>query len=86
MSLKNELLELIFAAGLVEDFISYLRSKEVEIEEISSLYDIDEELLLEYVKKRRLVEGFEDDMTEDLQSEPDFEPKRLRPKTPPRRE
>lgn len=85
MSVKNELIEMIFAAGLLEDFISYLREKKIDIDGLSSLYEVEEEIVLEYAKRQRLVEGLENDLVEDLQQEQEFEPRRLRPRTPPKK-
>jgi len=84
LSAKDELLEIIFAAGLTEDFLNYLKSKRVDLDGLRSIYEVDEALLLEYARERRLVEGF-DSPQEEEPSEQNLEPAGLRPRTPPRK-
>lgn len=85
MSAKNELIELILVAGLIEDFISYIRSKRIDVDGLESIYDIDEELVLEYVREKKLVEEGDSGALPEERREFELEPRGVRPRTPPKK-
>jgi hypothetical protein len=85
LSIKNELIELILAAGLIEDFISYLKNKNVEMDSLGSIYDVDENLIIDYAKERKLIEEFDSEKQEEEQKELELEPRSIRPRTPPKK-
>jgi len=84
LSLKNELIELILVAGLIEDFINYLKNKNVEVDNLDSIYDVDESLVMDYVKEKKLIEEFDSEKLEE-HKEFELEPRSLRPRTPPKK-
>lgn len=85
LSVKNELIELILVAGLIEDFISYLKNKEIEIDGLESIYDVDERLVIDYVREKKLVDEFNTERIYEESSETELEPRSIRPRTPPKK-
>lgn len=82
---KNTLIDLILRAGLVQDFIDWLKSKGVELYGLKGLEDLDYNTILEFTLEKRLI-VFEDDIFENSDKvEEEYEPLDIKPKTPPRR-
>jgi hypothetical protein len=84
-SIKDEIIESIISAGLLEDLISYLSKNGIDIDGIKKITDIDEEVLLKYAKEKGLL--FESDPSQVLEKTDeyeDIEPYEQRPKTPPK--
>jgi len=83
---KNELIEMIVSAGLLEDLIGFLKRKKVNVDDIKTIYEIDSNLIQEYALEKKIliktdpVESSQEDYTEEK-----YEPRRVKPKTPPRR-
>jgi len=85
---KNEYIERIIEAGLLEDFIKWLASKGVDTSDPFLLDNIDEELLIEYIDKMNLAEATSNPIEEEMEKK-DFatslEPRNVKPRTPPKR-
>jgi hypothetical protein len=81
---KDELIEMILSAGLLEDFLSYLKSRNIDADE-KKLYDLDEKTLLDYAESKKLLRGADDfpEGQEDLYDR--LEPNVSRPRTPPKK-
>lgn len=81
---KNELIEVIVTAGLLEDFLHFLSLKGIEAD-MKKIYDIDGNLIYEYVRTKGLLK--ETELSVELQDNSnyeDFEPAHQKPKTPPK--
>jgi hypothetical protein len=85
-SSKQEIIEMILSAGLLEDFIKFLRERGVDLDDVKSIYNIEESVVREYAVKKRIV--FNPDTSLDTKDtiEEEYEPRRVRPRTPPKRE
>ncbi len=85
---KNELIEMIVSGGLLQDFLEFLKKKNVPLDNIRSIYDVDPELVREYAMLRSMLKN-PDSASEMLDSEEKveekYEPRSVKPKTPPRR-
>lgn len=82
---KDTLVDLILQAGLIQDFIDWLKSKGVELYGLKGLEDLDYNIILEFALEKRLV-VFEDDIFESSDRvEEEYEPLDIKPKTPPKR-
>ncbi len=82
---KQELLEMILSAGLLEDLLKYLKEKRIDLDDIKSIYDIDESIIREYAKKKKIVISSDTGFDSKDHLEEDLEPREIRPKTPPRK-
>ncbi|RLG89142.1 MAG: hypothetical protein DRO15_01275 [Thermoprotei archaeon] len=67
MSSVQELIELIINAGLLEDFISWLRSKGIDTSEPFKLEELDLALIKRYIAEKRLIDISEDYEFEHLE-------------------
>lgn len=84
---KNEIIEMILSGGLLQDFIEYLKSKGINLEDIKSIYEVDDQLIKEYAMMKKIIcdpnapsqVAFDDDVEEK------YEPQQVKPKTPPRK-
>ena len=85
---KNELIEMIVSGGLLQDFLEFLRERNVSLDNIKSIYDVDPELVREYATMKNMLKN-PDSASEMLDSEErveeKYEPRSIKPKTPPRR-
>lgn len=82
---KNEIIEMILSGGLLEDFIKYLKDRNIDVDE-KKLYDLDEKVIIEYAEKKKLLKTGDDSFEVRTTDFEDFEPSRSRPRTPPKRE
>ncbi len=83
---KEEIVDMIVKAGLLEDFINWLRRKRVEWFSIRRLEDLDEELIKEYANEKKLLDSSELTI-EDIEDrvEEKYEPQEVKPSMPPRK-
>ncbi len=81
---KQELIEMILSAGLLEDFLKYLREKNVNLDDVKSIYNIDEKLVREYALERKIVIEAEPELDSKDRIEEKYEPFGVKPRTPPR--
>ncbi|MEM0021132.1 MAG: hypothetical protein QW039_05760 [Fervidicoccaceae archaeon] len=82
---KDEIIEIILSAGLLDDLLDFLRSKGIDVDD-RRLYDLDENILKEYAEKKRLLKFGDDTYQEHEESYEDLEPTPSRPRTPPRKQ
>jgi len=83
---KEEVVDTIVKAGLLEDFINWLRRKHVEWFSIRRLEDLDEKLIKEYADEKKLLDNSEltiEDMEDRIEEK--YEPREVRPSMPPRK-
>jgi len=83
---KEEIVDMIVKAGLLEDFINWLRRKRVEWFSIRRLEDLDEKLIKEYANEKKLLDSREltlEDIGDRIEEK--YEPQEIRPSMPPRR-
>lgn len=82
----REIVEMILSGGLLEDLLSYLREKGVDVEGLKSIYDLDPQVVREYAVAKNIIE--DGDRVDELKAGGDveerYEPLELRPRTQPR--
>jgi len=82
---KDALIDLILRAGLVQDFIEWLKRKNIELYGLKGLEELDYSVVFEYAKEKRLVVLEEDIFEGSDKIEEKYEPLNIRPKTPPKK-
>jgi len=83
---KEEIVDIIVKAGLLEDFINWLREKRIEWFNIKRLEDLDENLVKEYASEKKLLDNREltiEDVGDRIEEK--YEPQEIRPSMPPRK-
>jgi hypothetical protein len=83
---KQEIIEMILSAGLLEDFIKFLRKRGVDLDDVKSIYNIDESMVREYAVEKRIVFNPDSSLDTKDKIEEEYEPRGVRPRTPPKRE
>jgi len=81
---KNEIIEMILSGGLLEDFLNFLKAKNINVDE-KKLYDLDESILMEYAENKRLLKAGDDPLLEQGSDYESLEPSSARPRTPPKK-
>ena len=74
---RTELIELIKANNMVEDFLEWLRSKGIDTAEPISFNDIDINLLLQYARERGLIDNDVNNIEEEAKKLTEPEPEEL---------
>ncbi len=84
---KNEIIEMILSGGLLQDFIEYLKSKGINLEDIKSIYEVDYQLIKEYAVMKKIIcdPNAPSQVALDDGIEEKYEPQQVKPKTPPRK-
>jgi len=82
---KQEVLDLIINGGLLEDFIEWARRKGIAIDFATKLDEIDPNVIEEYAVEKGLLDDTPTTLDDDeyMNIEP-FEPREIKPRTPPR--
>ncbi len=74
---KLDLVEMIKANNMVEDFLDWLRRKSVDTAEPISLMDVDTQLLIEYAREKGLIGNDANAIEEEARELKDPEPEEL---------
>ncbi len=74
---KIDLVEMIKANNMVEDFLEWLRRKGIDTSEPISLIDVDTALLIEYARERGLIGNDANVIEEEARMLSDPEPEEL---------
>ncbi|NPA97156.1 MAG: hypothetical protein GXO32_06100 [Crenarchaeota archaeon] len=74
---KVDLVEMIKANNMVEDFLEWLRKRGIDTAEPISLMDVDTELLLEYAREKGLIGNDTNSIEEEARKLTDPEPEEL---------
>jgi len=82
---KDELIEMIKANNMVEDFLTWLRKNVSEDLDAVSLKDLDYELLYRYASEKGLLRFHDDLETQASQDDTQIEEEELRSPTKPKK-